>query len=516
MNQLKFPIGLQSFRKLRENECYYVDKTEKIERLLGDGYHFFLSRPRRFGKSLLLSTLKELFEGNEVLFEGLYIFDRWDWSKKHPVVYLSFGAGHFYTESGLQASVADQFSHIENEYGIAIGGEKSAAERFGSILRQLQHLTGQSVVVLIDEYDKPILDALHIPEIARTNRDFLRGLFSVIKHYDEYIRLSFITGVSKFTKVSLFSGLNNLKDITLVPKYSTLCGYTEHDLDAVFGSELAGLDRKRIREWYNGYSWRGEEKVYNPFDILLLLDSREFKAHWFETGTPRFLLETLVRKELSSYELDGITTPEERLSTFDVEEIAPEALLFQTGYLTILEEEPDEDGMCFRLGFPNREVRQGLNRSLASYLVNSRTSGSSNIRKLRQQMREADTREMQKLLHALYASIPNECYRSNDIANYEGFYASVFYSHFAALGPAITVENSTNIGRLDMALRCEDYVYIFEFKVIEQAGAGTALAQLQDKQYANKYRSQASRIFLVAVEFSSESRNIVSFDALET
>ena len=280
----RLPIGMQTFRKVREEHCYYVDKTAYIRRLLDEGEHYFLSRPRRFGKSLFLDTCKELFEGNEGLFEGLAIHEQWDWSVRHPVLRLSFGSGNFKEPGHLPATVMAQLDAVERETGV-VSGYASASDRFGHMLDALHRQAGRPVAVLVDEYDKPILDALETPEVARANRDFLRGLYATIKDCDAHVRFTFLTGVSKFSKVSLFSGLNNLTDITLDPRFSAICGYSDADLDSVFAPELPGLDRGQIRDWYNGYSWRGEEKVYNPFDILLLFRNREFDAYWFETGT---------------------------------------------------------------------------------------------------------------------------------------------------------------------------------------------------------------------------------------
>ena len=329
MTKRKLPIGIQTFRTIREEGWYYVDKTAYAHRLVDGGTHYFLSRPRRFGKSLFVDTLKELFEGNEPLFEGLDIHDRWDWSVRHPVVRLDFSAGDFNDPDYLREDLAAQLAAIERRAGLDPDPAK-ASIRFRQILEALHERTGQRVAVLVDEYDRPILDALGKPELARANRDALRGLYSAIKASDAHVKFTFLTGVSKFSKVGIFSGLNNLLDITLDPVYSAICGYTERDLDTVFAPELPGLDRDRIRRWYNGYGWLGEEKVYNPFDILLLFRSRRFKAHWFETGTPRFLIDTLLRRGVASPELDRMSGTDALLSTFDVDEMATEALLFQT------------------------------------------------------------------------------------------------------------------------------------------------------------------------------------------
>ena len=335
---------------------------------------------------------------------------------------------------------------------------------FGHVLKALHRRTGRRVAVLIDEYDRPILDALDTPEVARANRDYLRGLYAVLKSSDADIRFSLMTGVTKFSKVSLFSGLNNLKDITLDRRCSSICGYTEEDLDTVFEPELPGLDRERIRDWYNGYGWLGDERVYNPFDILLLFDERKFGAWWFETGTPAFLVETLFKRRVSSVALDGMLGTGDLLSAFDVGAIATEALLFQTGYLTIAGEENLGGESLYRLGYPNREVRQSLNRSLLRYLVRDVSGEEANRIRLRRLLAANDFAGLKTLFQAFYASIPCEWYTNNDIARYEGYCASVFYSYFAGLGLDITVEDSTSHGRLDMAVRFNGNVYLFELK----------------------------------------------------
>ena len=505
MPKRRLPIGIQTFRKIWQENCYYVDKTAYIRRLLDEGTHYFLSRPRRFGKSLFLDTLKELFEGNEPLFAGLYIRDRWDWSVRHPVVRLSFGSGNFKEPGYVQTNLMAQLDAVERRAGIA-SDYATGPERFAHLLETLHTRTGQAVAVLIDEYDKPILDALEVPEIARANRDFLRGLYAVIKDCDAHVRFAFITGVSKF------SGLNNLTDITLEPEYSALCGYTDADLDAVFAPELPGLDRDQIRDWYNGYAWLGAERVYNPFDILLLFRRRRFDAYWFETGTPTFLVETLFKRRVSSLALDRMEGSSELLSTFDVDDMATEALLFQTGYLTITAEENLGGERLYQLGYPNREVRQSLNRSLLRYLVKDPSRQMANSVRLYRLLEANDFAGLETLFHAFFASIPYEWYNNNDIAQYEGYYASVFYSYFAGLGLDIAVEDSSSHGRLDMAVLFNGCVYLFEFKVVELASAGAAMAQLQQRRYADKYRALGQPMYLIAIEFSKDARNLAAFD----
>ena len=478
---------------------------------LDGGSHYFLSRPRRFGKSLFLDTLKEAFEGNQALFKGLAIHDSWDWSVRHPVVRLSFGSGNFKEPGHLNATLMEQLDSIERHFRLA-SNYTTGPERFGHLLATLHRQSGQPVVVLVDEYDKPILDALDAPEVARANRDFLRGIYSVIKDRDAHMHFAFLTGVSKFSKVSLFSGLNNLKDITLDCRYSAICGYTDGDLSTVFAPELPGLDRAEIRNWYNGYNWLGEDRLYNPYDILLLLDSRKFKAHWFETGSPAFLVETLFQRRVSSVALENLAGTDDLLSKFDVDDIGTEALLFQTGYLTIAEELDIGGEPFYRLGYPNREVRQSLNRSLLGHLVQDQTRQTANSLKLIKLLEANDFDGLNTLFQAFFASIPHQWHTNNHIADYEGYYASVFYSYFAALGLDTTVEDSSSSGRLDMAVRFGGHVYLFEFKVVEMASEGAA-AQLKAKGYAGKYRALGEPIHLVAVEFSKSDRNLAAFEA---
>ncbi len=312
-------------------DCYYVDKTDHVRRLVERGKYYFLSRPRRFGKTLLVDTLQKLFEGSEELFRDLAVHGKWDWSARHPVVRLSFGRGHFVVPDGVRITVERQLAAAERRAGLE-PGPVEASNRFGELIEALHERTGQQAVVLVDEYDKPILDALGDRELARANRDFLRSLYGAIKDCDEQLRFVFLTGVSKLS--GLFSGLNNLIDITLEPEFSDICGYTDAELDAVFAPELEGLDRDEVRCWYNGYNWRGPERVYNPFGLLLLFRRREFRPYWFQSGTPTFLVETLARRNLPTPRLDGMIGSESLLSTFDVDRISVEALLFQTGYLS--------------------------------------------------------------------------------------------------------------------------------------------------------------------------------------
>jgi hypothetical protein len=311
--------------------------------------------------------------------------------------------------------------------------------------------------------------------------------------------------------VSLFSGLNNLQDITLDPRYSTICGYTDHDIDTVFAPELPGLDRQEIRNWYNGYNWLGDS-VYNPFDALLLFSTRTFKAHWFETGTPTFLIKLLQERQQFTPDLGRIVATESLLSSFDVDNIAVEALLFQTGYLTIGSHLQMPGRLELTLKYPNMEVQSSLNELLLACLSGDRLKSGQHIGQLYRLLKANNLGGLKDLFHAFYASIPHQWYTNNPMAQFEGHYASVFYSYFAALGLNITLEDSTNLGRIDMAVQFESRIYIFEFKVVEMNAAGSALQQIKDNQYADKYKALGFPIYLIGVEFSKASRNMVGFE----
>ncbi len=509
----KLPIGIQTFREIREEGYYYVDKSGFALSLIEQGKYYFLSRPRRFGKSLFLDTIKELFEGNEPLFTGLAVHDKWNWSVQYPVIRISFGGGVVRNRSELDATLHQQLSYHEGRFGLP-AAFPDIRSRFLELIRLVREQIGQRVVILVDEYDKPILDRIEEPDAAREIREGLKDFYSVIKDSDANIKFAFLTGVSKFSKVSLFSGLNNLEDITLSASYSAICGYTDKDLEMVFAPELEGLDRDEVRQWYNGYNWLGDA-VYNPFDLLLLFRNRLFRPWWFETGTPAFLIELLSERQQFTPDLARITAPESLLSTFDVGNIPSEALLFQTGYLTIDSARYLPGRLELTLRYPNKEVLAGLNDCLLQALSQDPMAPARNVSRLYDILIANDTAALKDLFHSFYASIPHDWYRKNQLSGFEGYYASIFYSYFAALGLDITVEDSTNRGRIDMVVRFGGHIYLFEFKVVEMVPEGKALEQLQAKRYAEKYRQYGEPLHLIGVEFSRESRNIVGFELAE-
>lgn len=511
MNRKKLPIGIQTFSEIRTENYYYADKTDFCLKL-AQGKYYFLSRPRRFGKSLLIDTIGELFSGNQTLFEGLYIYDKWDWSVKYPVIRISFGGGVIENRIDLEEKIQEQLNNAQKDLNIPCT-ENSKRACFAELIRNAHEKTGQRVVILVDEYDKPILDNLQKPEIAKEIRDGLRNFYSVIKDSDAHVKFAMLTGVSKFSKVSLFSGLNNLRDITISAEFSAICGYTDEDIDTLFEPELENLNREQIRHWYNGYNWTGKS-VYNPFDVLLLFQDRIFKAHWFETGSATFLIDLLVQRQTWLPELGKLETDSDLISSFDVDEISTEALMFQAGYLTIAKIEEFGDTRLYELGYPNLEVYQ----SLHGVLLKSWTHNAQHTVKHRKSLYflliENDFDGLKNLFTSFFASIPHDWYRNNPIAQYEGYYASVFYSYFAALGLEIILEDVTNYGRIDMTVKFNQNIYLFEFKVVEFFPEGKAIEQLQTKNYAQKYQNLNQPIHLIGVEFSKEARSVVGFESI--
>ncbi len=515
MNKLILPIGDPHFRSLREGGCYYVDKTFHIRNLVEGSKYYFLSRPRRFGKTLLVDTMQELFEGSEELFRGLHIHDHWDWSVRHPVVRLSFG-GKYSQPVDLENNTNVQLAEIEKDAGIEPSTPTvSAPDRLYQLIRGLHRTSGRQVVVLVDEYDKPILDALENETLVRANRDYLRGLYGVIKDCARYVRFVFVTGISMYSKVSLFSGLNNLYDISLDPEYGTICGYTDADLDAVFAPELPKLDRKAIRKWYNGYSWLGKENVYNPFDVLLLFRKRQFESYWYETGTPSYLHDRLAKGGLNTLGLEDLALYDTELSNFDVESINLNALLFQCGYLTIADRQVRGSRVYYPLKYPNHEVRLSLNEELVRAVTGKLTEASDRGEELIRLLQTNDFDGFAKEMRSFYANVPNEWYASSEVSRYEAFYASLLFACFIANDVEVSAEESSAEGRADLVVHTAGETFVLEFKVAavaEQVESKVleALAQMRGKNYALPHQSRGRKVHLLAVVFSRKGRNLAA------
>jgi len=364
-----------------------------------------------------------------------------------------------------------------------------------------------------DEYyydDKPILDRIEEREKAREIREVLKSLYSVLKPLDSYLKFVFITGVTKFSKVSLFSGLNQLKDITLSSKYATICGYTQEELEAVFGELLTKEELSAVRCWYNGYSFCGEP-VYNPFDVLLYLSEREFRPYWFETGTPSFLVKLMFEKRFYLPKMEKFITDEYLLGSFDVDRIEVPTLLFQAGYLTVKKWHSSIEGTYYVLSYPNKEVRSALNRVLFYALTSLEEEGGRLSLKARESLKRGDAECFGEVLRSLFASIPYEWYRKNNLNEYEGYYASVVYSFLAGTGLEVVAEEYTSKGRIDLVVRVDEKLYVIEFKVMEGDKA-RALEELKRKGYAERYRGQVREVYLVGIDFDAEERNIKAFE----
>jgi len=504
----KLPIGIQTFREIREEGYCYVDKTSLIARMADEGKYYFLSRPRRFGKSLLVSTLAAAFAGQRELFTGLHLENHWDWSRRAPVITLDFGEGILDSRQRLDQRIRRMLDIQAEAHGLNLQQEE-AGDRLEELILKLHTATGERVVVLVDEYDKPILDHLHQPERALALREGLRNLYSVLKSQDARLRFVLLTGVSKFSKVSLFSGLNNLTDLTLDPPFATVCGYTQGELESTFTDWLDGVDLAKLRQWYNGYNFLGEP-VYNPFDVLLYLRNREFLSYWFETGTPTFLINLLKTRRYNLAALDRLEAGETLLSRFDVDCIEPEVLLFQTGYLTIRHQIHQGGRIKYRLGYPNQEVRMSLSDALLNALTPDMQRKEQTQDRIYAALEADDPEGLHQAFHAFFASIPHDWHRRNDIADYEGYWASVVYCYFAALGLTVVPEDVTNHGRIDLTILWPGRAYLLEFKVVELSGPGRALEQILTRNYAQKYAGQP--MTLMGMEFSSVERNLVGFE----
>jgi len=510
MGMKRLPIGLQTFSELIREGYYYVDKTPFVYSILRQSKFYFLARPRRFGKSLFLDTLAEALGGNKELFKDLYLYDKYEF-KSHPVIRITFGSGEYKDIPTIFNELTYVFK--ENYRDLSLSPEYAFEDYrncFKHLIKAAYEKYQSPVAVLIDEYDKPILDNLNRPEIAREARDILKNLYAVLKDNDRYIRLAFITGVSKFSKLSLFSGLNNLEDITVHPDFGEICGYTQEDLETVFADVMAGAQMDLVKLWYNGYSYLGK-KLYNPFDILLFLSNHKtFSNYWWQTGSPGFLIEILKRKQSYLPELENTSVSEELLNTFDVDRIDIRALLWQTGYLTIKDVEKTPMGIRnFILGVPNIEVQYSLNQFFLHYFSGTQDTPIKLGQLVQKAVGDADMDALVQHLKSLFAGIPYNNYVNNEIVTAEGFWASLVYVFLSAIGYRVICEDPTNQGRIDMTLETFTDVFIIEFKVDV---AEPPLKQIEERRYWEKYQSLGKRIHLVGISFNSERRNITGYE----
>ncbi|NCN04749.1 MAG: ATP-binding protein [Spirochaetales bacterium] len=510
------PIGISTFRTIIENELTYADKTGGFLDLVKQPGRYFLSRPRRFGKSLLVDTFQELFEGNQELFRGLEIAAHWDWSKHYPVVKIDFAGGLLRNRQDMEDKLYPDLARIGNQHQITLSNS-GISNRLKELILALRDKTKMPVVLLVDEYNKPLLDNIEDPGQTIVMRDLLKELYSIVKDVDDSLQFVFFAGVSKFSKVSIFSGVNNLKDLSLDPKYATLCGYTQHDLETVFAEHLQGVDWPQLRHWYNGYNFLGEA-VYNPFDILLFIsEGRRFRSFWFETGTPTFLIKVLQKNRTFLPDLENLELTDEQLGTFEIERIPPGVLLFQSGYLTIDKSFQKMGLPAYRLRVPNFEVRSALSNALFTGYTDISDQRLKFQTGAYDALVSADLLALEGAITRLFASIPGRNFTNNDIAEYEGYYGSVLYSFFVSLSCTVIPEDTNNHGQADLTIRLENKVYVMEIKVIPTDATlgttNTALDQVHSRNYAQKYQGEPGvQVFELGLVFSQEKRNLVQFD----
>ena len=499
----KLPVGIQTFSKIIEGDYLYIDKTEIALNLINTYQYVFLSRPRRFGKSLFLDTLKNIFEGKRELFRGLLIEEQWNWEVTYPVIKISFSGG-VHSKADLEEDLLHILKSNEKRLGLTCEDKSKAQYFFAELIEKAYEKYHQKVVILIDEYDKPILDNIeNIPE-ALLIRDGMRDFYTKIKENDEYLRFVFLTGVSKFSKVSLFSGLNNLEDISLNPEFGNVCGYTQLDLDTSFAPYLEGVDMEQVKRWYNGYNFLGD-RVYNPFDILLFIrNQRVFKNYWFETGTPKFLIELIKKNSYFIPRLNGLRVNESLVNSFDIENLNLETILFQTGYLTIKRLISSGVGVRYELGFPNKEVQTSFNDSILQSMI-SISEKELLHDELLDFIETGDVNKLESVILHLFASIAYNNYTNNQIDRYEGFYASVLFAFFVGFGVDIIAEDVSNKGRIDLTLKVGGRTFLFEFKVTD----GEPLEQIKRMKYYEKYSGER---YLVGIVFDPKARNISRFE----
>lgn len=503
------PIGIQTLPKIREKNCVYVDKTQLIHQLVTTGAYYFFSRPRRFGKSLLISTMKELFLGNKAVFEGLWIEHNWDWSKTNPVLHFSFDEID-YKQLSLDTAIANELKKWAKHYKIRLTsiGIKS---QFKELLEKLAKKQGR-VVVLVDEYDKPIIDFLekHEIEIAKFNRDILREFYGILKNSDDLLELVFITGISKFSKVSLFSHLNNLDDITLTEKYATLTGYTEAELIFYFADYLAIIAPKlnlsneglieRMRTWYDGYSWDGLSRLYNPFGTLKFFANQRFENFWFSTGSPDFLIKQM--RKHTFFNVENAVVNNRILDKYDIDNLELIPLLFQTGYLTVKSSDPMTGNLV--LDYPNREVRESMYEFLIDDVAKNpqRLHTGMTMNDLNKAFIAKDLEKVQTILNSLLADLPSATFLNQS----EGLYHGLIHLVFSYLGMYGNSEVHSSQGRADAVVQTLTDVYIFEFKFNKTAQQ--AIDQIKKQDYAGKYRASDKTITGIGVNFNSDKKKI--------
>ena len=518
------PVTASGFEFIREENLLYVDKTKQILQLLEEGEYLFFSRPRRFGKSLLINTLKALFEGKKYLFEGLYIYDRWDWVE-YPVIHLDFSNISYSSSIDIfKFSMKRLLQGIGRKYGIVLEDAPDYLIIFIDLIEQLHQKFGKKVVVLIDEYDKPINDILDNLDKLAENQNVLKEFYTFLKAQHQYLKFVFITGVSKYAKVSVFSGMNNMKDVSLLPAMNDLVGLTKQEIEENFSTHIDNLISKnqmtqadlfkKIKFWYNGYSWDAINYVYNPFSIVRFFDIRAFENFWFESGTPTMLVKLIIQKakqeklSLQPTDYEGIKVHASQFDAADANHIDIPGLLFQTGYLTITDIEATEIGSLYTLNYPNFEVRSSFSAHiLQEYAQIPKGKVETEAIRMRLALQKDEPTEFLKLLRAYFALIPYQLRKNAD----EAYYHSLFQMMFNMLGIEMVSERSTDTGRIDGVVELSDKIFIIEFKYKRTGTLPTliknALQQIKDKNYATLFENSDKPIILAGIGFLEKNED---------
>ena len=512
MKKKILPLSRQYFRELREDNCIYVDKTQHIYNLCTEGKMYFLSRPRRFGKSVLISTMLELFKGSKELFEGTWIADKWDWTQKSPVIHISFLIVS-YEKQGLEAGLKAYLLALYKEHKIRPTKEDNIKTLFYELIKKL-HTKHGKVVILIDEYDKAIIDYMEfhkMPE-AKINLEVLGVFYGALKEAEPYIRLLFITGVSKFTHVSLFSKLNNLTDLTINPHYSTILGYTQEELEYYFteyiddtclfmGNYTRTELLEEIRVWYNGYSWDGKHRLYNPSGILSFFANQDFQSFWFQTGTPTFVVKKIL--EQGFFQIENVETTINFLNQYSLDNIELTSLLFQTGYLTIKEKSKYGDLV---LSYPNQEVKEAMYTLLMDDMGHTVGGGGVTVKHLKKAFLNNDLEKAKAILVSLFGGLAFDVYTHQTQQQVEGFYHGLIHILFKCLGLYMQSEVHTVKGRADSVVETPSHVYFLEFKI--NSDATTAFNQIVSKKYATPYTADSRIKIGIGINFNSSTKEL--------
>ena len=513
----RYPIGIQNFEDLRNNNCVYIDKTELIYRLTHSDKIYFLSRPRRFGKSLLVSTLEAYFQGKKHLFEGLAMERlETEWTE-YPVLHMDFSGSKYTDADKLREVLNIEISKWEKLYGKE-EDECSFSNRFQGVIQRAYQKTGKQVVVLVDEYDSPLLDTNGEPALQKELRNIVRDFFSPLKKNGQYLRFLLLTGISKFSQLSIFSELNNLKNISMRDDFSAICGITEKELHTALQPDIQRMADannetyeeacQHLKKQYDGYHFsKNCEDIYNPFSLFNALDAKEYKNFWFSTGTPTFLIELLQEADFNVRDLEGVEATDEEFDAPTEQIQSPIPVLYQSGYLTIKGYDPDFQ--IYKLAYPNREVRKGfIENLLPTYVHRARENNTFYVVSFIRDLRKGDIESCLERTRSFFASIPHDLENKT-----EKHYQTIFYLLFRLMGQYVDAEVKSAIGRADVVVRLADAVYVFEFKY--DGTPDEALAQIESKQYAIPYQADGRRIVKVGVNFDSETRTIGEWKIVE-